>query len=267
MAIDKQIILITGKDQSSSPISTLKITGASSGVGLDTAYVLAAASPNNHAIMGVRNISKGEKCIQELQQRKPQGTLSLLELDLTSDSSIDAAAKQIEEKFGRIDVLINNAGIAHKRPFPTRADLRAIFETNVFGPAILTHALTPLLKASAAPKIINVTSELGSIFDRSDPTAQSYQVPWNDYRMSKAALNMLTAIQYKEFQEFGCKVWAFCPGFVVTNLSGEEDRQWRVDSGGESSETSAEGILEIVEGKRDAEVGTFITKYGKSYQW
>jgi NAD(P)-dependent dehydrogenase (short-subunit alcohol dehydrogenase family) len=217
--------------------------------------------------MGVRNITKGEKCLQELQQRDLKGTLSLLELDVTSDESIEAAVKKLEVDFGRIDILINNAGIAHKRPFPTRADLRAIFETNVFGPTMLSYALVSLLKASRAPKIINVTSELGSISERSDPSGKSYHVPSNDYRMSKAAFNMLTAIQNKEFKEFGCKVWAFCPGFVVTNLTGEDDRQWRTDMGGETSETSAQGILEIVEGKRDAEVGTFITKYGKSFRW
>ncbi|KAF2683895.1 short chain dehydrogenase [Lentithecium fluviatile CBS 122367] len=252
MASDKQVILVTG---------------ASSGVGYDTAYALTATTPTNHVIMGVRNLAKGETCLAELQARKPKGILSLLELDVTSDKSVDAAAKKLEADFGRVDVLINNAGIAIKAPHATRPDLRVIFETNVFGPTMLTLALKALLQRSSAPRVINVTSELGSIASRADPTSSSYAVGQNPYRMSKAALNMLTVCQQKELGEFGCKVWAFCPGFVVTNLTGEGDRQWRKDLGGESSETSAQGIVEIVEGKRDGEVGGFVTKYGKAFPW
>jgi NAD(P)-dependent dehydrogenase (short-subunit alcohol dehydrogenase family) len=217
--------------------------------------------------MGVRNITKGQSCLQELQARKPQGELSLLELDVTSDASISAAVKTLTADHGRVDILINNAGIANKAHRLTRAQIHAIFDTNVYGPMLLTQALMPLLKASNVPKLINVTSELGSIANNCDPAAPSYHVEHNAYRMSKAALNMLTASQNKEMKEFGCKVWSFCPGFVITNLTGEEDRQWRKDTGGESSETSAQGLVEIVEGKRDAEVGGFITKYGKSFPW
>lgn len=85
--------------------------------------------------------------------------------------------------------------------------------------------------------------------------------------MSKSALNMLSACHSASFKEFGAKVFAYCPGFVVTNLTGEEDRQNRIDMGAESSETSAQGILEILEGKRDSEAGGFVTRYGKSYSW
>ena len=132
---------------------------------------------------------------------------------------------------------------------------------------LLTEALTPLLKASPASKLVNVTSDLGSIALNCDPKAPSYPAEFDAYRMSKAALNMLTTCQHKELKDFGCKVWCYCPGFVITNLTGEEDLQWRKDLGAGSSETSAQGILEIVEGKRDSEVGGYITRYGKSYPW
>ncbi|KAF1954874.1 NAD(P)-binding protein [Byssothecium circinans] len=252
MTTDKQIILVTG---------------ASSGVGLETSYALAAASPNNHVLMGVRNLTKGTTCLKELQSRNPPGTLALIELDVTIDDSITAAVEKIESDYGRLDVLINNAGIEIKSPTAKRADMRAIFETNVYGPTLLTQALVPLLKKSPAPKVINVTSGLGSLALRTDPTHHTYHVPHTVYRMSKSALNMLTACQHKEMKEWGCKVWCYCPGFVVTNLTGEEERQWRSDSGGESPETSATGIVEVVEGKRDVEVGLFITKYGGRLDW
>jgi NAD(P)-dependent dehydrogenase (short-subunit alcohol dehydrogenase family) len=213
-------------------------------------------------------MSKGQKCLTEVQSRNPQGTVSLLELDISSDASISAAAKTLSADFGRLDVLINNAGIS-ARPDPglPRAKILEIYNTNAVGPMLLTEALTPLLKASSNPRVINVSSVLGSVTERFDPKSGAYNSPWDAYRMSKAALNMATACQHKALGQFGCKVWAFCPGFVITNLSGEADRQWRKDNGGESSETSAQGILEIVEGKRDSEVGTFIARYGKSYRW
>lgn len=219
--------------------------------------------------MGVRNLAKGEKRIQELQTQssKPQGTLSLLELDVTSDDSIEAAVKQVSCDFGRIDVLINNAGIADGDAHPTRTQLRSLFETNVYGPTILTQALTPLLQKSAAPKVINITSELGSIHGAATPGSRYYGGGNPGYNMSKAALNMLTARQYQELKEFGCKVWCFCPGFVVSNLGGPEIQEQRKQMGAEDPQTSADGLVEIVQGKRDGEVGMFIGRRGEQYAW
>ncbi|CAO2652655.1 Nn.00g009380.m01.CDS01 [Neocucurbitaria sp. VM-36] len=250
---DKQIILITG---------------ATNGIGLDSAIHLANASPNNHIIIGARNLSKGSKVLQELQAKNPKGTLSLLHLDTTSDSSIHSAAHQLEQDFPRLDVLVNNAGICPETPdapWPTRSTLRSTFETNVFGPTILTAALTPLLQRSPAPKIINVSSALGSIAALSDHAGAFSSVPYPAYRMSKAALNMLTAYQYFHLKEFGCKVWTYCPGYVVTDLG--RDREKREELGMESSETSAVGVVEIVEGKRDGEVGGFIGRRGLRHEW
>ncbi|KAF2795738.1 NAD(P)-binding protein [Melanomma pulvis-pyrius CBS 109.77] len=249
------------------------ITGANAGIGYDTAALLAASSSNNHVIIGARNVAKGEKALAEIQARKPQGTLSFLQIDVTDDDSIAAAAKKVEADFGCIDVLINNAGISGTQGMagttasPTRENLRAVFETNVYGPTLVTEAVLPLLKASKSPKVINVSSGLGSITMRSDPNDPTYSVSFDVYRMSKSALNMLSACHSASFKKFGAKVWAYCPGFVVTNLTGEEDRQNRVNMGAESSETSAQGILEILEGKRDSEAGGFVTRYGKAYPW
>ncbi|KAF2266530.1 short chain dehydrogenase [Lojkania enalia] len=250
MASDKSIILITG---------------ASNGIGYDTSYHLAAASPNYHVIMSARTPSKGEAALKEIQARNPQGTLSFLQLDVSSDESIATAAKKIEEDFGRLDVLVNNAGIYLRDA--TRDNLRSTFDTNVFGPLLLTHALEHLLKKSKDPRIINVSSGLGSITNRADPEHENYQVPFYPYRMSKAALNMMSTCQAFEFKEWGAKVWAYCPGYVVTDLTGKEDRENRIARGAESSETSAQGILEIIEGKRDGEVNKFVRRYGLQYPW
>lgn len=128
----------------------------------DTAYYLAKTA-SNHVIMGVRNLEKGQKALEEVQARNPQGTLSLLSLDVANDESIMEAVKKVEIEFGQLDILINNAGNQVQSKFPSRDELRESFETNVYGPVILTQALTPLITSSQGKKIINVSSELSTL--------------------------------------------------------------------------------------------------------
>lgn len=180
--------------------------------------------------------------------------------------------QQIEREFGRLDVLINNAGICKETydgQWPSRDFLRAEFETNVFGPTVLGAALLPLLRQSKSPKIINVSSSLGSIsrcVNTPDKGPAGIVVRVPGYRMTKSALNMLTAYQYQQLKDEGFKVWSYCPGFVITDIGGDREARKNIP-GCESSETSAQGILEILDGQRDAEVGQFLEKYGKRYDW
>lgn len=253
MASDKRIILITG---------------ANSGIGFDTAYALAANSPKNHVLVAARTESKGEKAVKDIQARNPSGTVSFIQLDVTSDESIAAAAKKIETEYGRLDILINNAGIGVKDK-PTRIASREVFETNVIGPQVLTEVVAPLLEKSDEPRIVNVSSGLGSIKLRLDPSSGYHHIPADDYRMSKAALNMLTVCWKYHFRDWKNtpKIFTFCPGYVVTNIEGEENKEIRKAQGAESSETSAQGILEIVNGDRDAEADLFLARYGQTYPW
>ncbi|KAJ4373401.1 hypothetical protein N0V83_003696 [Neocucurbitaria cava] len=247
------------------------ITGATNGIGLDSAIHLANASPNNHIIIGARNLSKGEKVLADIQATKsPKGSFSLVQLDATDDSSITAAAQQLQKDFGRLDILVNNAGICPENAspedaWPSRSTYRSIFETNVFGPSLITEALLPLLKQSKAPKIINVSSSLGSIAAISDHDAAFSGAPYPAYRMSKAALNMLTAYQYFHLKQFGFKIWTYCPGYVVTDLG--RDREQREKLGMESSETSAVGIVEIVEEEEGWGGGWVYWKEGEQLPW
>ncbi|KAI4214126.1 MAG: hypothetical protein LQ351_003211 [Letrouitia transgressa] len=244
------------------------ITGANSGIGYDTAFVLANDSPNNHVIMSARSAERGKKAFAEIQARKPVGTLSFLELDITSDASIDAAAQKLAADFGVIDVLVNNAAIAVSDPV-SRMTLAQTFDTNLFGVVLLTQALEPLLKKSKEPRIINVSSGLGSIAKRLDHTYAFSATAANEYRMSKAALNMFTATlswEYKDW-EHPPKSFAYCPGFVITNLTGEEDRENRRKNGAESSELSAIGISAVVQGKRDGDNHQIVTHKGGLTPW
>jgi len=213
-------------------------------------------------------MSKGETVLKDVQAKAGiQGTLSLLQLDANDDASIKAAAKKIEEDFSKLDVLINNAGVCPERDgtWPDRELMRTTFETNVFGPTILTEALIPAMKHSSNPRIINVSSTMGSITLISDHSSPYSQVKYPGYRMTKAALNMLTAYQYTQLKPDGFKVWTYCPGYVVTDIG--DDREQRKEQDLESSETSALGLLQIVQGERDADVGGFVGRYGQKYGW
>ena len=217
--------------------------------------------------MSARSVERGEKALAEVRSRNPIGTLSFLQLDITSDASINAAAEALSEPFGVIDVLINNAGIATSAPL-SRQTLATTFDTNLYGAVLLTHALEPLLQRSKDPYIINVTSGLGSVAKRLDHSYAFTETTANEYRMSKAALNMFTATlswEYKDW-EVQPKVFAYCPGFVITNLSGEEDRENRRNQGAESPETSAQGILGIVNGSRDGDSHHMINR-DESIPW
>ncbi|GKT41952.1 short-chain dehydrogenase/reductase tropE [Colletotrichum spaethianum] len=221
----------------------------------------------NHVILAARSQERGAKAVEDLRARNPAGTVSLLQLDITSDDSIKAAVEKITAEFGVLDALVNNAGIVVTQPKDRRSELLETFNTNVASTIILTEALVPLLQKSKDPRIINVSSGLGSISERTTPESPYYGVPGGAYRVSKAGLNMATANMVFEFKSWNAKVWAYCPGYVVTNLTGENDRQNRIDSGADSSETSAQGILEILQGKRDSEVGKFVARFGKQYNW
>lgn len=224
--------------------------------------------------MGARNPTKAEARLKEVQAKVPNGNFSYVQLDQDDDASIAAAAEKIEQDFGRLDVLVNNAGICPEggNLWPSRKHLRETFETNVYGPLILTEALVPLLKLSKNPMVINVTSGLGSIAaldPNLDPNVELWHykdVQAPGYRMSKAALNMLTAYQYKHLSEFGFKIWSYCPGWVITDLTNDREQREQIPQC-DSSETSAIGILDIVHGKRDDEAGKFIGRQGRSHPW
>lgn len=187
-----------------------------------------------------------------------------MQLDVTSPASIEAAASSVEKEYGRLDVLVNNAG---RMSFaPTFAEqLREVFETNTFGAAAVTEAFLELLLRSSDARLIYVTSDLGSLTMRADPKIDTYTLPSTAYRMSKAALNMLMLCNHVEYGPKRVKVWAFNPGFVMTNLSGkgEEARRQRAARGAGDAKVPSAALVDIVLGKRDGEVGKYLHKDGE----
>ncbi|ETN41073.1 uncharacterized protein HMPREF1541_03008 [Cyphellophora europaea CBS 101466] len=240
------------------------VTGGNNGIGLAACQLFATKS-DYHCIMASRSLDKGKKALESIQSSNPSGTVSLVQLDVTSDDSIAAAVEEVKAKHGRLDVLINNAGICPVEF--SRTLLRDCLETNTISPAVVTEAFAPLLLKSSSARLIYVTSALGSIEKRSDPTDFAYDAPYKAYRISKAALNMLVACDAYEYKG-QIKTFAFCPGFVITDLAGMREEK---EQGGvaKSPDGSARGLLAIAEGKRDEENGRFLhdEEPGNLYPW
>jgi NAD(P)-dependent dehydrogenase (short-subunit alcohol dehydrogenase family) len=150
-----------------------------------------------------------------------------VQLDVTDAKSIQRAAEWIEVEYGRLDVLVNNAGtasVARRGALPSQTsleDMRAVYEINVFGVVAVTNAMLPLLRRAPAARIVNVSSEVGSITSQSDPVSPlSQMMPASaQYPSSKAALNMLTAMYAKELRDTPVKVNAANPGYTATDFN------------------------------------------------
>ncbi|KAJ0107121.1 hypothetical protein J7T55_014651 [Diaporthe amygdali] len=241
------------------------ITGANSGIGYETVVALAKASPNYHILLGARSLEKGQKALNEAiaADSSLQGRIEIIQIDVIDKRSIEAAREQVQAKFGKLDVLVNNAGIIVHRPdVDTLTSLREHLGTNTVGTAITTETFEPLLKKSSSPRLIHVSSDQGSISMRLDKNGKWYKIQADGYRVSKAALNMLAACHKANYEEWGCKVCVFNPGLCVTNLTGEAGRQVRIDHGARDAKDAAYALVDTITGKRDADIDKFGAQSG-----
>ncbi|CAL5868376.1 uncharacterized protein PFLUO_LOCUS2601 [Penicillium psychrofluorescens] len=215
--------------------------------------------------MGCRDLDKGKKALSEIQASGIKGTLSLLQLDVTSESSISAAVDEVDRNFGHVDIFISNAGTTSPSE-SGRDKLKTIFDINVFGAMLVSEAFVPLLLKSGQPYLIQISSGLGSLGMAADPTNPFYNSLWDEYRMSKAALNMMTLQMHKRLSTQNIRVFAVCPGLVRSRLRGESETA--VSAGGAAGDPVVSGnlIMDIILGKRDDSVGKFVHKDG-TYPW
>ncbi|MEU7767493.1 SDR family oxidoreductase [Nocardia sp. NPDC049190] len=198
-------------------MTTALVTGANKGLGRETVRRLAGLGWR--VFLGSRDPDRGAAAAAELVRTGLD--VEFVQLDVTSDASIAAAVDAIRQRTPRLDVLVNNAGIGGTRAMPqevSAADFRAVFETNVFGPVQVTNAFLPLLCDAARPRIVMVSSGIGSLARTSDPGRLESTLLGLPYPASKTALNMITS-QYSRALP-GMKVNAADPGYTATDLNG-----------------------------------------------
>jgi NAD(P)-dependent dehydrogenase (short-subunit alcohol dehydrogenase family) len=199
------------------------ITGANKGIGYETARQLGAKA--TVVLIGARDAERGRTAERDL--REGGADAHFVPLDVTDDTSVKQAAEWIAAEYGRLDILINNAGassVSRRRSVPSDTDLddmRAVYEINVFGLVRVTNAMLPLLRLAPAARIINVSSEVGSITSMTDQAGPLWQMPASmQYPSSKSAVNMITAMYAKELRDTPIKVNAANPGYCATDFNG-----------------------------------------------
>lgn len=196
------------------------ITGANKGIGYEIAAQLAALDMT--VLLAARDPDLGRQAAEAL--RTAGSDAHPITLDVTLPATATAAAAQIERGFGHLDILINNAGISGSlaQQSPGTADLeavRAVFDTNVFGVITATNAMLPLLRRSPAPRIVNVSSSVGSLSAHSPGGPMAWLPGSAAYAPSKTALNALTVQYAKDLREAGVLVNAADPGGCDTDLT------------------------------------------------
>lgn len=191
------------------------VTGANRGIGFETCRQL--AKQGFQVVLTSRDESKGKVAVEHLQAEGLQVIHHLL--DITNPASVEQLAKFMREKFGRLDALVNNAGVlldyrdSDGSLFDAKIDtLRETMETNVYGPVRLAQILVPLMQEHNYGRVVNVSSVAGQLSDMSSG--------YPAYRMSKTALNALTRILAEELKGTNILVNAVCPGWVKTDMGG-----------------------------------------------
>ena len=200
--------------------TTALVTGANKGIGYEIAAGLGALGWS--VGVGARDPGRLGAALEKL--RAGGADVFGVPLDVTDDDSVAAAARLIEDRGGRLDVLVNNAGVTGggSSQTPSEADLEAVrraVETNVIGVIRVTNAMLPLLRRSAAPRIVNMSSSVGSLTRQSATGAETGPISIA-YSPSKTYLNAVTVQYAKELAGSGILINAGCPGYTATDLNG-----------------------------------------------
>jgi NAD(P)-dependent dehydrogenase (short-subunit alcohol dehydrogenase family) len=220
------------------------ITGANKGLGYETARRLVAAG---HTVyMGARSIERGSAAAAALGGQ-------FVHLDVTDEASVQQALDVIDERHGRLDVLVNNAGVSSTAEVSGPAAL-GVFDTNVIGVIRVTQSALPLLGKSENPVVVNVSSALGSFWAVTNPERRQFHFPSIMYGASKAAVSMLTVQYAKSFPDLKCN--AVEPGFTATDLT-------PFSGAGQPVAQGAEVIVRMATLDKDGPTGTFWENEGE----
>ena len=233
------------------------VTGANRGIGRAIAEALSGLGMT--VLVGARRLDEGQAVAGELSSRPGAGTAEALALDIGDDASVAAAAGSIHSQFGRLDVLVNNAAIKLEyHPSPPSAaslpDVIATLDTNVIGTIRVIHAMLPLLRESPRPRIVNMSSGLGSLTWNSTVGSRYQERPLLGYSTSKAAINMLTVLFANELRDTPVRINAVDPGAVNTPMTqGKATRQ---------PDDGARPVVRAVMMRNDGPTGFFFDEQG-----
>jgi NAD(P)-dependent dehydrogenase (short-subunit alcohol dehydrogenase family) len=244
------------------------VTGANQGIGLQIAKDLAVHGFT--VLVGSRNLERGEAAAKEVGSDS-----RALHLDVTDQVSIKAAAERVRNEFGRLDVLVQNAAISNTNRQPGQSveeyvktarpsnvsldEMRAVWDTNVFGVLAVYQAMLPLLRGTPGARIVNVSSGVGSLTENSDPGFAYRAIFGPVYPASKTALNALTIAMAIELEPEGIKVNAVSPGFTKTNLNGY--------AGTQPVEEGAREVVRVALLGPDSPTGTFTRWKNETIPW
>jgi NAD(P)-dependent dehydrogenase (short-subunit alcohol dehydrogenase family) len=231
------------------------VTGANKGIGHETVRQLRDLGMT--AVLAARDHRRGTDAAKALG-------VDFVQLDVTDPNSADAAAKVVDERYGRLDVLVNNAAITGGEPGLVRnadmAAVRAVFDTNYFGIIHVTQAMLPLLRRSNHPRIVNVSSGVGSLAAMSDPENPFAAIPGGlAYVPSKTAVNSLTVQYARELRDEGFLVNAADPGYTATDLNDH--------NGFRTVEEGATASVYLAALGPDGPTGGFFTDNGEVVAW
>jgi NAD(P)-dependent dehydrogenase (short-subunit alcohol dehydrogenase family) len=236
------------------------ITGGNAGIGFHVAQQLARAGAR--VLLGSRDSARGAAAAEKLAADGLD--VEQVTLDVTDDATIASAARHVADTYGRLDALVNNAAIVGDGLPATqtnRAEILRTFDTNVAGVAAVTNAFLPLLRASARPRILNVSSELGSTRLVNDPDWPYSGVAVAAYQASKSALDMLTVMYAKELADERIPVLSVSPGYRATGLSGG-----RPTPGAGDPADGAAGIVALALAD-EVPTGQFLSDQGELVAW
>lgn len=275
---------------------TVVITGATRGIGYETAKAFLQSPNAYHVFLGARSLSSGSKSLARLKEECPSATntIELLSIDVESDQSIENAVETVKTSRGSLDILINNAGTCCSSGyhFPIsyiftgsafdwdcaagkmslRASLTRAYDVNVSGAHVVTWNFVPLLLQSSEPRILfiaglsQLTSAANESFFPSGPQPAGW--PKNvefetvGYRCSKTALSMLMLDWGFKLKEDGVKVFSVSPGFCITGLGNQGEDKMRQMGAQRTAGDGAETIISVAEGHRDSDIGKIISHDG-----
>ncbi|MEU4344365.1 SDR family oxidoreductase [Nocardia sp. NPDC023852] len=225
------------------------VTGANKGLGREIARRLAAMGMT--VLATARDEPRGRTAVAELAAGGAE--VRFAALDVTDTASAAAVARRISAEYGRLDVLVNNAGVAAGAGH-TAEEMRRLYETNVFGVVTVTNALLPLLRRAPTARIVNMSSTMGSLALHAGPNSPGLDLSHLAYSSSKTALNAVTLLYANHLRADRIKVNAVCPGYVATDLNQH--------SGVRTVEQGAEIAVRLATLDTDGPTGTFVDDNG-----